>query len=189
MRISLFLLFGITIFWHNPAVAKPEWHDYTQTLPQYCKDLAKSGYSAEFNKWQGTLGEAYIHTHHYCNGIYAENKARMTIGQQRKRWLRSVKGEMAYVSRHCSVKCVHYPDLHRRWGWALAEDGQQAEAIRHFQLAIQAKPKYTSAYAELSDVYLELNQPNEARNILELGLKAKPESRMLQRRLRELEAR
>ncbi len=187
MRIFLFLVFGVSIFWHNLAVAGEEWRMDTRLLPQYCKDRAKGIQSAEFAKWRGTLGSAFAHTHHYCSGIYAEQKARVTIDPQRKRWLRSVKGEMQYVSRHCSAKCALYPELHSRWGWALAEDGQPSEAIGHFQLAIQAKPKYTTPYARLSDVYLKLNQPDRARKILDQGLKAKPGSRKLQRRIQGLE--
>ena len=186
MRIFLFLVFGISIFWHNLAVAE-EWRQDTRLLPQYCKDRVKGISSPEFAKWRGTLGEAFIHTHHYCGGIYAEQKARITADQrERKRWLRSVKSEMQYVSRHCSAKCAFYPELHSRWGWALAEDKQLSEAIGHFQLAIQAKPEYTTPYARLSDVYLKLNQPDKARKVLEAGLKGKPGSRMLQRRLDKL---
>ena len=187
MRIFLFLVIGISLFWHNLATAE-EWRQNTRLLPQYCKNYAKGINSAEFAKWRGTLGTAFEHTHHYCSGIYAEQKARITSGQQkRKRWLQRVKGQMAYVSRHCSAKCALYPELHSRWGWALAEDGQPSEAIRHFQLAIRAKPAYTTAYARLSDVYLELNQPEKARKALEQGLKAKPGSRKLKRRLVEFE--
>ena len=188
MRNFLFLVFGFSILWHNLSVAD-EWRQDTQFLPAYCKDRVKGINSAEFAKWRGTLGEAFIHTHHYCSGIYAEQKARSTIDQQeRKRWLRSVKGEMAYVSRHCSAKCAFYPELHTRWGWALAADGQPSEAISHYRLAIRAKPKYVPAYAKLSDLYLEINQPDEARKVLDAGLKVKPGSRTLERRLKKLEA-
>ena len=189
MRIFLFLVCAISILSYNFAAAEGPWRQDTKLLPQYCKDRAKGIQSAEFAKWRGTMGEAFIHVHHYCDGIYAENKARITIDQkERKRWLRNVKGQMEYVSRHCSAKCVLYPELHTRWGWALAEDGQSSEAIKHFQMAIRAKPTYTSAYVKLSDLYLETNQLDNARRVLEQGLKAKPGSRSLQRRLLELEA-
>lgn len=189
MRISLFLVLGFSILWHNLSVAE-EWRGDTQLLPPYCKDRAKGITSPQFTKWRGTLGGVYEHIHHYCSGIYAEKKARSTIDQQeRGRWLRGVKGEMAYVARHCSTKCALYPELHSRWGWALAADGEPAEAISHFQLAIRAKPKYVPAYAKLSDLYAEINQPDEARRVLDEGLKAKPGSAMLQRRLKKLDAR
>ena len=188
MRIKLFLLFGISTLWLNLSAAE-EWRQDAQLLPQYCKDRAKGISSAEFIRWRGTLGGVYEHIHHYCSGMYAEKKASSTIDrQERKRWLRSVIGEMQYVSRHCPARCALYPELQSRWGWALAADGQPSEAISHFQLAIRAKPKYVPAYAKLSDVYLEINQPEEARRVLDDGLKAKPGSSMLQRRLQKLEA-
>lgn len=189
MRSILFLVFGISVLWHNQSIAEA-WRQDTGLLPQYCKDRAKGINSAEFAKWRGTFGDVFVHIHHYCSGIYAEQKAKSTLDPQaRKRWLRGVAGEMHYVSRHCPARCALYPELHSRWGWALAEDGQPSEAIRHFQLAIKAKPKYPPAYAKLSDVYVEINQPDEARRVLNEGLKAKPGSRMLQRRLEKLKAR
>ncbi len=188
MRNFLFLVFGFSVLWHGPAVAD-EWRQNTQLLPAYCKDRVKGINSAEFGKWRGTLGEVFEHTHHYCSGVYAEQKLRSTIDpQERKRWLRTVQGEMAYVSRHCSTRCVFYPELHTRWGWALAVGGQPSEAISHFRLAIKAKPKYVPAYAKLSDVYLDINRPDEARKVLAEGLKAKPGSKTLTRRLKKLEA-
>jgi len=188
MRVFLFLVFGTSIFWHNLSVAE-EWRQDTKLLPPYCQDRAKGIKSPEFSKWRGTMGGVYQHIHHYCNGIYAEKKARGTIDpRERGRWLRSVKGEMEYVSRHCSAKCALYPELQSRWGWALAADGQPSEAVEHFQLAIRAKPKYAPAYAKLSDLYIEINQPDEARRVLNEGLKAKPGSSMLKRRLKKLEA-
>lgn len=188
MRTILFLVIGISIAWHNMAGAAEEWRENTQLLPQYCKDRAKGVGSAEFKKWRRTFGDVFPHIHHYCSGIYAEQKAKSTINErERKRWLKSVAGEMQYVSRHCPASCGLYPELQTRWGWALAADGQPSEGITHFQLAIRAKPKYSPAYAKLSDVYVKINQPDEARRILDEGLKAKPGSRMLQRRLKELE--
>jgi tetratricopeptide (TPR) repeat protein len=93
---------------------------------------------------------------------------------------------MKYVSGACNTGCVIYPELHTRWGWALGEQGQTAEAIRHYQLAIKAKPNYALAYARLSELYIEIDQPEEARKILESGLKASPNSRSLKRRLEKL---
>jgi len=183
----LFFIIGITISWHNLYAAE-EWRDNAQTLPQYCQDRAKGWEVPEYQRWKKTFGDVFVHMHHYCGGIYAEQKARGTIDpRQRERWMRGVTGQMEYVSRHCSTKCAFYPELHSRWGWALGETGQVGEAIEHFQLAIRAKPKYVPAYAKLADLYIEIEQPDEARRVLEEGLKAKPGSRMLQKRLKKLE--
>jgi len=191
MRAILLIIVGIVGLsapWHNLAAASAEWKQNTRLLPQYCKDRAKGTNSPEWSKWRSTFGEAYIHMHHYCNGIYYEQKARSTINQrERNRLLAGAIGEMQYVGRHCGSGCVLYPELKSRLGWALGEKGRAGEAIGQFQLAIKAKPTYTSAYAKLSDLYLKLKQPDEARRVLEAGLKVKPGSRKLQRRLRELE--
>jgi len=188
MRIILFFVIGISFPWHTLIAADSDWRQNTQLLPPYCKDRAKGIQSAEFKRWKRTFGDAFMHIHHYCGGIFAEQKARSTVNQQeRQRWLRSVLGEMRYVSKHCSERCALYPELHSRWGWALGASGQPAEAIKHFQLVIRAKPKYASAYAKLSDLYIEINQPGDARRVLGEGLEAKPGSRMLNKRLQELE--
>jgi len=188
MRAILLIMVGLSIPWHNLAAASVEWKQNTQLLPQYCKDRAKGFQSSEFSKWRRTFGEAYINMHHYCDGVYAEHKARGSLDQlKRDRWLGIVVHEMRYVSNSCQTRCVLYPELHTRWGWALGEQGQLADAVQHYQLAIKAKPKYMLAYAQLSDLYVKLNQPNEALKVLESGLEAKPGSRMLQRRLQKLE--
>ena len=188
MRVILLILvgiIGISAPWHK--LAAQEWKQNTQLLPQYCKDRAKGTNSPEWTKWRSTFGEVFIHMHHYCNGVYAEQKAKIAINQQqRNSWLGSVIGEMQYVGKHCNTRCVLYPDLHTRLGWAFGERGQFFEAIQQLQLAIKAKPKYTSAYAKLSDLYVKMKQPDDARKVLEAGLKAKPGSRKLQRRLDEL---
>ena len=127
--------------------------------------------------------------HHYCDGVYAEQKARSSINQQERiRWLGGVIGQMQYVAKHCGAGCSLYPELHTRLGWALGESGQVAEAIEQFQLAIKVKPKYTLAYVRLSDLYVKIQDPEEAQKTLEAGLKAKPGSRSLQRRLEKLQA-
>lgn len=192
MRIFLFFVIGFSIFWNNLSTAeerqRERWRDDTRLLPQYCKDLAKGKFSPEWNRWRATLGGVQIHMAHYCSGVDSEQKAKITADKdKRKKWLQNVKHQMRYVSNNCPASCVLYPELHTRWGWALGEDGQTSEAIEHFQLAIGVKPDYTSAYAKLSDLYLKINKPDEARRVLDEGLKAKPGSRMLQRRLRELE--
>jgi len=189
MRIILFFVIGISIPWHSLMAASLDWRQNTQTLPPYCKDRVKGINSAEFKRWKSTLGDAFIHAHHYCSAIFAEQKARSTVNQQeRQRWLRTVLGEMQYVSNHCPARCALYPEMHSRCVWALGAVGQPAEAIKHFQLVIRAKPKYAPAYAKLSDLYIELKQPDDARRVLGEGLEAKPGSRMLQKRLRKLAA-
>ena len=185
MRAILFilLLFSVPL---NALAQNNGWKQNTQLLPQYCKDRAKGGQSAEFIKWRGTFGEAFIHMHHYCAGVYAEKMAKITVNQQeRDHWLGDVIHQMKYVGNHCHTGCILFPELHTRLGWAFGERGEVSDAIRQFQLVIKTYPKYTQAYAELSDLFVKIDMPGEARKILEAGLKAKPGSPILQQRLKE----
>jgi tetratricopeptide (TPR) repeat protein len=184
MRSILFFVLLLAIAWQNASAADIEhWNKNTHLLPQYCKDRA----AGRNEKWRRTFGEAHIHIHHYCSGIFAEQKAKSVLNKgERARWLSKVVQQMSYVSGSCNTGHVLYPDLHTRWGWALSEQGQIAEAMQHYQLAIQAKPNYTLAYVRLSELYLNANQTDEARKILESGLKARPNSSALKRRLEKL---
>ena len=194
-NIIVILIIGLTLAWHNSfgqEAKKKErgepWRRDTAMLPQYCKDRA-SNKLLFIQKWGKTFGDATQHMHHYCGGIYAEQQAKSSLSSGgRGKYLGEVIHQMGYVSKHCPASgCVLYPELHARWGWALGQKGQAGEAIKHYQLALQKNPKYTLAYAQLSDLYVDLNQPEEAKKILQSGLKVKPSSRMLQRRMKELE--
>jgi tetratricopeptide (TPR) repeat protein len=183
--ITVIIIMLFSIAWQNTSVARDEvWKNNTNLLPQYCKDFA-AGLNKK--KWRSIFGDLYIHTHHYCKGVFAEQKAKSALNQrERASWLQKVGSQMKYVSGACDSRCVMYPDLHTRWGWALGKQGQVAEAIKHYQMAFRAKRNYTPAYAGLADLYLEVRQPEEARKVLEQGLKARPKSRSLKRRLDEL---
>jgi tetratricopeptide (TPR) repeat protein len=186
MRKMLIFILVLASAWQNSLADVTEsWRKNTQLLPQYCKDRAKGG--PEFSKWRNTFGEAFIHMHHYCSGIHAEQKAKSVLNKgERGWWLGRVVHQMQYVSGSVDTRNVLYPELHTRWGWALSEQGQIAEAIQQYQLAIKAKQNYTLAYAKLSELYLKANQPDEARKVLESGLKASPNSRLLKRKLEKL---
>ncbi|HIE55103.1 MAG TPA: tetratricopeptide repeat protein [Chromatiaceae bacterium] len=95
--------------------------------------------------------------------------------------------QMGYVGNRCGPRCVLYPELHTRWAWALKEQGRIGDAVMHLQAAIKVKPDYSRAYAELADLYAETGQRELAKETLEEGLKNKPNSRLLKRRLKRLE--
>ncbi len=186
MRLLLILILGFSFSGLSQAEA---WRTDTALLPKYCQDRAQGHTTGPFTKWRSKFGDVYIHVHHYCSGIYSENKAKVIYQEpERRGWLNSVEGEMLYVSRNCGPDCILYPGLHRRWGWSLAERKQYSEAIKHYELAIQVKKSYTKAYAELSDIYVKINLPQKARETLEKGLAVRPKSRKLKRRLKKLDS-
>ena len=186
MRPIMIFVLLFAMAWQVAAAAgRDGWDKNTNMLPQYCKDRA----TGRFEKWRNTFGEAYIHMHHYCSGVFAEQKAKVTLNQsERVSWLGRVVHQMSYVSGSCNTGHVLYPELHTRWGWALSQQGQVGEAVQHYQLALKAKRNYTLAYIRLSELYLEANQPDEARKVLESGLKARPNSSALKKRLKKIES-
>lgn len=184
----LVLVIALATPWQYLYAENIGWKDSLNVLPPYCKDRAKSGSAGQKAPARyAALGGVWIHMHHYCAGIYAEYMANSTPENREKNiWLTDVITQMQYVGNHCSTRCVLYPELHTRWGWALGEIDQVGEAVKHYQLPIKSKPRYALAYARLSDLYLKLNQHDEARKILEQGRKVNPKSKMLQRKLNDL---
>ncbi len=163
------------------------WRQNTRFLPSYCKDRVKGTTHAAWTKWRRVFRDVHIHMHHYCAGVYSEMQAKTVMNDRaRKGHLNVVVDQMRYVGNACKVDCVLYPELHQRWGWALGEQGKISEAVRHYKLSIKAKPDYARAYAGLSDLYVEIGQPEEAAAILEEGLQAAPNSKQLKRKLKKL---
>jgi len=186
MSLSI-VLTGMTLSGQAAAAKEDGWQQHLNQLPAYCAERAKPGGVNRKSKYPA-LRSVWIHMHHYCKGIYAEMKAKgMPNGRQRNNFLGVLNTQMAYVGRNCKRNnCVLYPELHTRWGWGLSESGQPGEAVKHYQAAIKARPNYTMAYAQLSDLYLKMDQPKEARRVLESGLKISPKSRRLQKRWKKL---
>ena len=186
-NIILLVLIIFYIPYGTPALAADTWRtkENASLLPRYCQDIVANRWPGN---WRRVLGDVSAHMHHYCSGIYAEMKAKGALGKrERRNWLEKVIGEMRYVSRDSEPNsCALYPELHTRWGWALVEQGYAGEALQHLRMAIEVKPEYILAYVRLSELYLKIDQPEEAMKILESGLEVRPGSRTLERRIREL---
>jgi tetratricopeptide (TPR) repeat protein len=180
VRTILLLVIGLSMPWHIAAAGSDNWRENLFILPPFCKERAK-----------GITHPRAQSLHHYCGALLFEARAR-TAGNQDERirlLQRAASGMSSWAGKNCTSysQCIFYPDVHTRLARAFSELGQIAEAVKQYQLAIQGKRDYTLAYAGLSDLYVKLNQPDEARNVLEVGLKARPGSKMLQRRIQKLE--
>ncbi len=178
-RTILLLVVGLSIPWQNLVAGGDSWRENSHLLPPFCKERAK-----------GITHPRAPSVHHYCEALFFEARARTAENQNSRNRLlqKAVAGMNSWAKKDCQSysRCVLYPDVHTRLGRALSKQGQTAEAIKHYELAIREKRNYTPAYAGMSDLYVELNQPDEARKVLEAGLKTRPGSRMLQRRIQDL---
>ena len=74
-------------------------------------------------------------------------------------------------------------------GWAHSAAGNERGAITAWRAATVASPTLVPAYLALADAYLRQSQPALARQVLQAGLAAMPQSVELQSKLAEIERR
>lgn len=117
------------------------------------------------------------------------NRAIGNRNTQQKLMLRA-EDEIGYVLGHASNDPVYYKYLalvNLKMGVVKERLEKTNEAIQHFQKAIVYKPNYSSAYIELSKVFKDSGNLEEAKNTILRGLEKAPKSRKLKRRLKEYE--
>lgn len=121
----------------SASFATDEWRKDAWMLPKYCQDRVDwSNPASPWHKWHGYFGNVAIHMSHYCNGVHGELMAKQTVDNvKRNLYVAKAADEMAYVSPNCDQKCVVYAELHRRWAWALMQQGKFTEAMKHTRLA------------------------------------------------------
>lgn len=158
----------------------PEYCQYQQGMPG--RDTPQGRY------YQSMLGKALDDIHHYCRGLRDIMFAR-TLGlkpeQKRELWMRAAS-EFDYVIKANPPSLVLMPELHYRYGEAMIELGRLAEAQTAFEKSRALKPDYWPAYTRWADFLVEMKRTDEARAILEEGLKQAPDSPELQQRMSRL---
>jgi tetratricopeptide (TPR) repeat protein len=167
-------------------------------LPPYCKHTqiysarAPGGAdAAETERWRTRLGRRnFVHMHHYCWGLENTYRAlyRDQTKRERERSLTSSIHEFDYVIARVSPEFALLPEILTKKGENLLRLGNEALAIPELNRAIELKPGYWPPYAALSDHYRNTGDPAKAREWLEKGLAAEPDTPALKRRLAELNA-
>jgi uncharacterized protein HemY len=105
----------------------------------------------------------------------------------RNHLLESAVGEFQYMLRGCEDPNAPFkPEILTNLGRAYVGLKKYSDAVRVFTEAIRRNPKYVAAYVELSGVFVLLNSTEDARKILEDGLKHSPGSKVLKARLDRL---
>jgi tetratricopeptide (TPR) repeat protein len=165
-------------------------------LPANCFRLSQSNFEPDAYKIVKTkrMGPSLgPHIQHFCHGKKFVIRADKTIGTKEESYnLKRAIGEFDYVLLHTAAE-----NKNGRYNNYLALTSKEKarvlkrlnatlEAIQMYQQAIKYNPKSTRAYAELSDLYKSLGMNDEARKMLEVGLKQDPKSKSLQRRLDKL---
>jgi tetratricopeptide (TPR) repeat protein len=182
---------GIT-FSPTEMALLPEYCKYTQ----YYRDRIDGGRDpAKMKHWYavfgGGLGEGTFHSmHHYCFGLTQINYAKFWVTSKQDRTFRLEQsiGEFNFVIISSQPGERMLPDLHTKTGESLIALGKAGLAVVQFERAIELKPDYWPPYAAMSDHYKATGNIKAAREYLERGLSAAPETKALTRRLAELDA-
>jgi tetratricopeptide (TPR) repeat protein len=163
-------------------------------LPPYCKhaqlfrDKVPGGNDpAEIKRWYTVLGGTFHHMHHYCWALMAANKAITAGSKQRRNSLFDVAiRDIDYVLQRAPRDFVLLPEILTKKGQNLIKLGNLAQGLLVLQQAVEVKPDYWPPYATAADALKETGQSAKAREWLEKGLAAAPDTPALQRRLAEL---
>jgi tetratricopeptide (TPR) repeat protein len=156
-------------------------------LPPYCRARMLNDKDPSFKEWNHRLGPDFIHIHHYCFGLYKTNKGNMTLDKGEKEELyTSAIGEMEYLFAHASPTFKMLPRISYDQGQLYEKRGKTGEAMQAYQKSINLNPKLPMPYAALSDLFKKQKNNKEAILILEQGLKYKPTSKALLKRMEKL---
>ena len=164
-----------------------EPHEVAQ-LPKYCFSRMMRNSNEDWKYWTAVMGPMYEHIHHYCRGMVLTNRAKNPQLSKIKREaeLQYSIGEFDYVIRLAPRTFVLLPEILSKKAENLFKINQPAPATSAALVAIEVKPDYWPAYAAMSDGYKRMGDVKNARQWLEKGLAAAPDSKALSKRLSEL---
>jgi len=164
-------------------------------LPRYCAYTQffrdRVGHNpTEVERWYSRMGPSFNHMHHYCWGLMKTNRALFLTRTEyyRRFYLNDAISEFDYVIRNATPNFVMLPEIFTKKGENLIRVGRGPDAVRDLQRAIELKPDYWPPYAALGDYFKETGDLAQAREWLEKGLSASPNTKALKRRLTELDA-
>jgi len=157
-------------------------------LPPFCSARMREKGTAKEQYWGKKIGRAWVHIHHLCSGLNGINQARLMSPRipQYRRTLRSALGGIDYVLERTDKNFALYPSMLLNKAEILLLSKQPEGAITLLTQAISIRPTYVSAYLKLSEIYKQQGNKNAAKEILTQGLKQRPQSKVLQKRLKEL---
>lgn len=173
-------------------------------LPRYCIYTAHFGYATRGNvnlggtqeearQWRDRLGDVFQTLHHYCWALMYLHRAKfLAVDPQTRAWnyraaIAEIDFVLNYVNTHGRYDFVLLPEIMTKRGEALVGLGRGPRALADFERAIELKPDYWPAYAQISDYHKSTGNFTKAREVLELGLSRSPEATGLKRRLEELD--
>jgi tetratricopeptide (TPR) repeat protein len=198
---EIFVSAGLALALLAPLCVEAEPHFFDKPkemfmLPEYCRytqdfrdHVAGGNNRVEIERWTNLMGESFIHMHHYCYALQAVNRASFMsrTEQERIHNLSTSVRECDYVIHNTPADFSMLPDIFTTKGQSLLKMGSVGQGVLELQRAIDMKPDHWPAYAAIGDYYKEAGQIEKAREWLEKGLAAAPNTRPLMRRLSGLD--
>jgi len=172
----------------------PEWCIDTQDGPfggpNYSRDSPHGrSRSPRSDRWTAIFGRDFWHLHHFCRALHAERQATMAVSpQERTVALGKAINDFRYVIETCTQAMPLMPEVYYRLGALYLRTGQRALAGEAFAAARTLKPDYWPAYTRWVDELISLRLLENARSLLEEGLRQAPEQAQLLERRRRLDA-
>ena len=184
LKILLFLGVGFVSIETMAAAGYAIKANEVMLLPPSCFGLSSGNYEPDAYKLIVTKRKGPVlgpHMQHFCHGEKYIIRANNNFGTKKEHNnLQNAIGEFNYVLSHTATdnKNGRYNNYLAITSTEKAKVLQRlkmtTEAMQMYQQAIIYNPKLTQAYAGLSDLYKAQGMNNEAREILEQGLKRVP---------------
>ncbi len=166
----------------------PEYCKYTHPTELYIKGtgtLSEGG-----KRWIAINGEGnQKHIHHFCWAMVRliRSHAAGATAQVRKHLRETAVGDIDYSIENSTAGFRLLPELWTKRGTTLMLLNREAEAMKSFQNALAASPKFVPAYVELADLLRRKGDMAGARTILKNGIESIPEAAVLKTQLAELD--
>ena len=153
-------------------------------LPAYCIDTEgfmhgpenSASQSPRAPEWVAKMGRSFWAMHHYCWGLVNFNRLRFgRADTNNKRYFaKQIADEYRYVIEHSTPNFVLLPEIWARIGEASLLAGDIGGAMDAYAKSRSIKPDYPPAYVQWAEFQMNNNRRDEARALIEEGLKNIP---------------
>lgn len=163
-----------------------------QMMPKVCRTLHAGHYAPDAQKLMipNALPKNMPAVHHFCQGLKFMFRADKAKSKQHKGFnISNAISNFDYVlegkgSKPSDPKYnpAYLSQVHYFKAEALKRNNEYPQMISEYMESIRLKPDIPSSYARLFDYYVKIGDQEEARKIIEAGIKNVPKADLLKKR-------
>jgi len=209
LPVTLLAAWLLAMLWPHVAVAqtdagRPNYTDVDWALlPSWCIDTQDGPFgspsysgtkvgrskSPRSDHWTGLFGGDFWHLHHFCRGLYAERRLARIAGDPKQEIsaINVALSEYRYLLLKCAPTMVLMPEVYVRMGALSLRKGDRVAAMDAYAAARGLRPDYWPAYTQWFDELMKLGLRDQARALVDEGLKHAPDEPQLRERKARLE--